>query len=108
MGCSGVFVGIVVVVFLEGGVACWRPADGEATREVVGRWGPRHTHLARGAPERSADGQGGRQRAMRSIKASLDKILAFRLSDEGLELCGGESIYQTSFGHDEEQDLSAG
>jgi hypothetical protein len=42
------------------------------------------------------------------IEASLDKVLALWLGDEGLELCGGESVDETSFGDDEEEDLGAG
>lgn len=44
---------------------------------------------------------------MRSIEASLNEILAFRLGYERLELCGRERIYETGFGNDEKQDLSA-
>jgi len=45
---------------------------------------------------------------VRGIQAGLNEILAFRLGDERLELGGGESIDETSLGHDEKEDLSAG
>lgn len=44
---------------------------------------------------------------MWGVEACLDKILAFGLGDEGLELCGCESVDETCFGDDEEEDLGA-
>jgi hypothetical protein len=38
----------------------------------------------------------------------LDKIFAFRLGDEGLELRSGEGVNESSFGNDEEEHLGAG
>jgi hypothetical protein len=42
---------------------------------------------------------------MRGVETSLDEIFAFWLGDEGLELCGGESINETCLRDDEQQDL---
>ena len=36
---------------------------------------------------------------------NLNKVLAFRLCDQRLELRGGESVYKTGLGDDEQQDL---
>ena len=44
---------------------------------------------------------------MRTPSSYLDEILAFGLSDEGLELRSGESVDESSLGDDEEEDLSA-
>lgn len=38
---------------------------------------------------------------MRRVKTGLDKVLALWLSDERLELGGGESVDQSGFRHDE-------
>ena len=38
----------------------------------------------------------------------LDEILAFRLSNEGLELRSGEGVDESSLGDNEEEDLGAG
>lgn len=43
----------------------------------------------------------------RGVVAYLDKVLPFRLGDEGLELGGGESIDKARLGHDKQQNLSA-
>jgi hypothetical protein len=37
----------------------------------------------------------------------LDKVLAFRLGDEGLEFGGCEGVDEAGFGDDEEEDLGA-
>jgi len=42
---------------------------------------------------------------VRGIQTRLNEVLPLRLCDKGLELCGSESVYQTSLGDDEEQDL---
>ena len=44
---------------------------------------------------------------MGGIETSLDKILALRLGDEGLELGGSEGVDEAGLGDDEEQDLCA-
>ncbi len=41
-------------------------------------------------------------------EAYLNQVLAFSLGDEGLKLGRGESVNQTSFRHDEKQDLCSG
>lgn len=92
MSGGGIFVGIIVLIFLDS-ISGWGPTDGETTREVVGRWRPSHVHLTRRASDRGADGHGGGEGAVRSIETSLDQVLAFGLSDERLELCGSEGIY---------------
>lgn len=47
------------------------------------------------------------RRRLGCIEARLDKVLPFRLGDEGLELGGGESIDKARLGHDKQQNLSA-
>ena len=44
---------------------------------------------------------------MGSVETSLDEVLTLWLSDEGLELCGSEGVYEASFRYDEEEDLCA-
>ena len=48
-----------------------------------------------------------RYKLVRTPSSYLDEILAFGLSDEGLELRSGESVDESSLGDDEEEDLSA-
>lgn len=45
---------------------------------------------------------------MRCVQASLDEVLAFGLSDKGLELGGGEGVNETGFRYNEEEDLRSG
>jgi hypothetical protein len=45
---------------------------------------------------------------MGRIETCLDEILALRLGDERLQFGGGESINQTGFRDDEEEDLCTG
>lgn len=44
---------------------------------------------------------------MRRVETGLNKILALRLSDEGLKFGSCESVDETRFGDDEKQHLSA-
>jgi hypothetical protein len=44
---------------------------------------------------------------MRRVEASLDKIFAFGLRDEGLKLCGSECVNETRLRHDKQEDLGA-
>jgi hypothetical protein len=88
---SGFIFTVVLVLFGR----CGRAADGQPTWDIVGTRS-RHAHRPRRAADGCADGHGRWQGAVRSVEACLDKILPFGLGDEGLELCGGESIDQTS------------
>jgi hypothetical protein len=95
---------VVVVVLILGGVSRL-VADGETPGEVVGGRG--HAH-GWGPTDRRTDGHTGREGAVGGIEAGLDEILALGLGDEGLELGGGEGVYETRLWYDEEQDLGTG
>lgn len=78
-------------------------SDGQASWKVVGG-GPgcgradRAAHRWRrttGSSYRGSDRHRRWQLALRRIKTCLDKILAFRLGDQRLELGGGECVDKT-------------
>jgi hypothetical protein len=101
---SGVVV--VIVVLILRGVSRLVVSNRKTTGEVVsGRWPTRDAHGARRPAYGRADGHARWERTMRGVEASLDKVLALRLCDEGLELGGGEGVYETSLRDNEEKDL---
>jgi hypothetical protein len=84
-------------------------ANGEATGDiiVVGRY-TGHALCRGGTTHGGTDGHGVGEGAVRGIETCLDEILALRLGDERLQLCGGESVYQASFRDDEKENLCSG
>jgi hypothetical protein len=104
--CGGVVTVIVVVVVFDGrGPTAYR----EATRDICGGRRARHAHrTSRAATHRRANGDGGRNGAVRGIETGLDKVLALGLCNKGLEFCGGESVHKAGLGNDQEEDLGTG
>jgi hypothetical protein len=97
---------IIIVVFFDGGTRR-TTAYGEATRDVWGRWRAGHIQWARATADGGANGNGGRNGAMRGIETGLNKVFALGLCDERLEFRGGEGIYEAGFGDNQEEDLCA-
>jgi hypothetical protein len=107
MGGRVIAVVVIVIVFLDGRTR-GPTTYGEAARDVCGGRRARHAHWAGAATDGRADGKGGRNGTMRGIETGLDKVLALRLCDEGLEFCGGEGVNKAGLGDDQKKDLGSG
>jgi hypothetical protein len=64
-----------------------------------------HTLCRSGTAHRRTDRHGVGEGAVGGVEACLDEILALRLGDERLQLCGGESVNQAGFRDDEKENL---
>jgi hypothetical protein len=105
VGGSGVvmMVFVVKVLLYVRGSATNRKAAGNISRG----WGTRDVHRARRAADGRTDGHGGGNATVGGIQTGLNKVLALRLCDKGLELRGGEGVYQAGLGDNKEEDLGA-
>lgn len=88
---------VVVVVFLILGGVSRLVTDSETSWKVVGGGGATwDAHGTRCTANRRADGHTGGKGAVGGIETRLDKILALWLGNKGLELGGGEGVYEAS------------
>lgn len=99
---SGLLLFGIFLVFLVGRGST---PNGQPTGDIVRGTG--HSHGAR----RATDGGANRHRrgkgAVWGVETCLDKVFPFGLGDEGLQLGGGECVYEASLGYHQQQDLCA-
>jgi hypothetical protein len=93
---------VVVVVILVLGRVSGLVSNGESSGKVVGRGSTWNAHRSGGTTNRRSNGHARWKSAVGGIETGLDEVLALRLGDQGLELGGGEGIYEAGFGDNEE------
>jgi hypothetical protein len=97
--CSLRFVPVTLIVL-------GADVDGESAGDI-GVGGSSHWNRTRRTTHGSTDGHLGRQLAMGSVQACLNKIFSLWLSNQRLKFGGGKRVHQASFRDNEQQDLSS-